>query len=395
MKKLYLFILILGLVNGNILWANDTCTTKVSLLTCTQGADAYSAFGHTAIRIKDPLRNLDRVYNYGTFDDSDPLFYWKFGQGIMLYELSAYDMVYFLREYSYFGRGVEEQVLNLSCDQIAALEQALEKNYEPANRVYTYHFLESNCTTKSGDIIFQIVGDHITVTNPVPDPTPTFRQLLHEYLDESYQDWFRFGIDILLGSTTDRKVDSVTYPFLPKNLYKRFAQARIDHQPLVAQTNHLLPANTQLFQESTFTPAIILSIILMLYVSFTFVHLRWTRLLVKAIEFLIYFSLGIIGTLLLFLWLIRVDEVSAKNYNLLWALPTHLIFSILLLFRKKWIKHYFRITLVLAVLTGLCWWFIPQNLNTATIPVLGLIVASSYNIIRRIDAANNRSFNAL
>ncbi len=56
----------------------DSCTMEISLLTCSPGNELYSLFGHTAIRIRDARRGMDIVYNYGTFDDSDPLFYFYF-----------------------------------------------------------------------------------------------------------------------------------------------------------------------------------------------------------------------------------------------------------------------------------------------------------------------------
>jgi hypothetical protein len=67
----------------------DSCTMEISLLTCAPGTDLYSIFGHTAIRVQDQRRGMDIVYNFGTFDDSDPMFYIKFTRGIMNYSLSA------------------------------------------------------------------------------------------------------------------------------------------------------------------------------------------------------------------------------------------------------------------------------------------------------------------
>ena len=51
----------------------DSCTLEISLLTCAPGTDLYSLFGHTAIRVRDSRRGMDIVYNYGTFDDTDPI----------------------------------------------------------------------------------------------------------------------------------------------------------------------------------------------------------------------------------------------------------------------------------------------------------------------------------
>lgn len=95
----------------------DSCTLEISLLTCAPGPDLYSLFGHTAIRVRDSVRKMDIVYNYGTFDDTDPLFYIHFMRGIMLYSLSAETLDTFMMEYEYDHRAVVEQVLNLSCKE--------------------------------------------------------------------------------------------------------------------------------------------------------------------------------------------------------------------------------------------------------------------------------------
>ena len=126
---------------------------EISLLTCAPGTDLYSIFGHTAIRVRDSRRGMDIVYNYGTFDDTDPLFYVNFMQGIMRYSLSAETYENFMMEYEYEHRSVVAQVLNLNCAEKNQLYEALRKNTLEENRFYDYHFHTDNCTTRAGRII--------------------------------------------------------------------------------------------------------------------------------------------------------------------------------------------------------------------------------------------------
>ena len=39
--------------------------SEISLLTYTPSHNLYAAFGHSAIRVRDPAINYDMVYNYG------------------------------------------------------------------------------------------------------------------------------------------------------------------------------------------------------------------------------------------------------------------------------------------------------------------------------------------
>jgi len=54
---------------------------QISLITGEPGKELYTAWGHSAIRVYDPTKGIDFVYNYGTFDFNAPGFYQKFLRG--------------------------------------------------------------------------------------------------------------------------------------------------------------------------------------------------------------------------------------------------------------------------------------------------------------------------
>ena len=91
--------------------------SQISVLVCGPGQELYSKFGHAAIRIIDNKKNIDRVFNYGTFDPSMPNFYTKFLKGKMLYELSVTNTVQFLYTYQMEKRWVKELILNLGQEE--------------------------------------------------------------------------------------------------------------------------------------------------------------------------------------------------------------------------------------------------------------------------------------
>ncbi len=65
---LLFFALNLNCKGNKIILSNDA---SVSLLTCDEGAEIYSLFGHSAIRIIDPIQQIDEVYNWGMFEYSE------------------------------------------------------------------------------------------------------------------------------------------------------------------------------------------------------------------------------------------------------------------------------------------------------------------------------------
>ena len=360
---------------------SSNCRLRVSLLTCSPGDELYSTFGHTAIRVIDSARSLDYVFNYGTFDDRDPQFYTKFTKGIMLYALSAYPFSDFVYEYSSAGRGVIEQELRLTCEHKKALIHALMRNNTEDNRYYNYYFHTDNCTTRARDMITQHAGDSVSLANVLPDKKVTFRNLIHQYLDSSGMLWSKFGIDILLGANLDAAADNKGAMFLPDYLMKGMDKATVDAQPLVSATNTLLPAAALSGESKTaVAPVMFFAILLLTITALSVMNKDGLNRFLYIFDVFFFLFLGLLGTLLLTLWLIRVDDVCRNNYNLLWAIPTHLIAALALLFNAKkiWVRKYFRIITMLTGLVLVCWFFLPQQLNPAIAPILGLILVRSF-----------------
>ena len=87
--KTFLFTLILlfSFIQLNAQQLSPKAT--VSVVTCGPGSELYSAFGHSAFRVFDPILGLDKIYNYGTFDFNAPNFYLNFAKGKLIYLLSS------------------------------------------------------------------------------------------------------------------------------------------------------------------------------------------------------------------------------------------------------------------------------------------------------------------
>ena len=137
MQKKY-FLLLFLLANFSPLKAQLQLSldAEVSIITAGPGKELYEAFGHSAIRINDPVLNFDLIYNYGIFDFNQPNFYTNFAKGNMIYSLASYDFKYFLASYKKDKRWVKQQVLNLTQEEKQAYFIFLENNALPKNRNY-------------------------------------------------------------------------------------------------------------------------------------------------------------------------------------------------------------------------------------------------------------------
>ncbi len=356
----------------------DTSHLRISLLTCSPGAELYSTFGHTAIRVTDSTRGIDEVYNYGTFDYYDPAFLAKFTRGIMEYALSNYSFQEFLKEYQSEKRSVIEQDLQLTGDQKQRLYTALQQNALPQNRFYNYYFHTDNCTTRARDMIVQQTGASVVFKKIIPENPPTFRDLIHTYLDKGGQYWSKLGIDLLLGNNLDEKVTNDQAMFLPDYMMKGLDSATADSHPLVTQKQMALSIAPEPPSFTLMTPLFVFSALFIIIGLLSFSTNKRAQQFLNVFDSIFFLLLGLIGVVIITLWAIRIDTVCRDNFNAGWALPTHLPVAFVVYLKRKWLQQYFKVVFVLTLLFGICWWFIPQQINTAVAPLLGIIAMRSY-----------------
>lgn len=362
----------------------DSSRLRISLLTCGPGQDLYSIWGHTGVRVIDSVQHTDVVFNYGTFDDRDPLFYVKFTRGIMLYSVTPYSFPDFMEEYKFFRRSVTEQVLDLDEGTKIKLQKALWKNTEDQYKFYPYHFYADNCTTRARDMLMNNIDPALTIKNIRPDPvTSTYRQLIHSYMNSSGQAWNRFGIDVLLGNHLDEPMNNRQAMFLPEFLLKALDSAALLQHPLVTKKLVLLP-DEQPDDHNFFTPVVVFSLLLVIMITLSFVNKPVAEKTLLALDRLFFLFTGLLGLLMLTLWIARVDNVCRNNYNLLWALPTHLVIAFVVTKEKLWVKYYFLFTVILNMLLLLAWNWLPQEMNNSILLAITILIFRSFARYRKI-----------
>lgn len=348
---------------------------KVSLLTCDPGKDLYAAFGHSALRVKDPLLGIDKVYNYGTFNFNTPNFYWKFVKGKLIYQLSVSTYQRFRYAYTYENRSIYEQVINATLQEKQQMFDFLEKNALPENKDYLYDFLYDNCSTRIRDVLITIYGNSLIFDDI--DTTLTFRQMIRSSL--TYRHWDDLGVNILLGTPTDKVVNTHQYMFLPDNLMYCFDDAVILKNgqpiPLVEKKATIFTGKAEEKQGSFFSPFLVFGTVLFIVLVYSVLAYRKQKWH-KWLDLTLFIPFGILGLLLILLWTATDHHVTANNYNILWIMPLHLLFPFFLR-KTKIIMYYFGGYSVLIVLLLVCWFIIPQELTAFIIPVILILLSRS------------------
>lgn len=368
MKKLFVLILLLSSLYSV---AQDSSRLRISLLTCSPGDELYSLFGHSALRVIDSNSVTDHVYNYGTFDFDDKNFYLKFVRGKLLYYMSIEEFEDFKWLYQSTNRGMTEQVLDLSGEEKKMLKQFLIENLKEENKYYKYDFFFDNCTTRLRDLIVKY--KHPTPVLPAVRPADMrFRQAIHEYLNRGNQQWSKLGIDILLGAKTDRVMTATEQQFLPDNLLMALDSNR--NGRLVKSSQSLYVLKEQASNKNPFTPLLFFSLLLAFFIVLHFSIGKKLPLLMAGLDGMLFFLTGLLGFILIFMWVGTDHSMTKDNYNLLWALPTHLFASFFISSKKSRLKKYFSFTFFAGALLLVAWAFLPQQLNVALVPFVLLLI---------------------
>jgi hypothetical protein len=357
---------------------------KISLITCSSGPELYAIFGHSAVRVNDPVNGLDIVFNYGTFDFDEPNFYLKFARGKLNYKLSISYFRDFVYSYTMDNRSVYEQEMNFTEEQKQQYWAFLTNNYLPQNRFYLYDFFFDNCATRIRDGVEATFPNQVRFNISKFDEDMSFRNLIDLYLPP--QPWGDFGIDLALGARIDREATPYEYMFLPNYLSKGFANATLTEKgqtvPLVGEVKVIFERQPVDFSPGFFTPTVLLWVFFAVVLALTvmdFVKRRRSRVL----DMTFFFITGIIGIILLLLWFATDHQATANNFNLLWAIPTHIVIAFFLgrYTLPDWVSKYMLATAILAAVLLVFWPWWPQMLHTAFVPVtLALGLRAAYTV---------------
>ncbi len=371
-------LLFVGFFQGTL--PTLTPESTISIITCGPGnEEAFTAYGHTAIRIKDPSLGFDRVYNYGTFDFKTPNFYGKFATGRLNYMLSVSAFDRFIAEYLYDERWVKEQVLDLDAIKKQNVFAFLENNYLPENKYYRYDFFYDNCATRVVDALIEIYGDGLVLDSTSYEDI-TFREMIDRY--QAPFPWADFGVDLALGSVIDTKMDFMDFRFLPDYVFSILANGTYNGEPLVLQTKDLGYQKEDFHYSSWFSPALMVGLLLSVCILFSIKDLRRKKAS-KGFDIILFTVTGLLGVLILWLWFGTAHSTTVKNYNLLWASPLHFVAAIFLIFSKKmkdWVASYFLGITLLTAMTLIGAIFIPQQFHLLFFPLMLAIMLRSWII---------------
>ncbi len=368
MRHLFLFALLLNVFSASTQTLSDSAT--ISLMTVEPGVFVYSTFGHSAIRVKDPVARFDRCYNYGTFDFEQPNFLLKFCQGKLLYNLDVESY----RSFEYGNlqdrRPMQEQIFNMDLAQKQRIFDLLQENNKEENRYYKYDFFYDNCATRIRDIVQETFTYQIQYDTSALKKGTTMRQLLQPYIED--KPWLDFGIDLVLGLPADRCASASDFMFLPDYVHDLFAKAKVGDNTMLVKSERNIPETappSTPFQPSPLERPLWITGFVAIIGLLSMANPRTERIF----DTFFWFLLGVAGLVIALLWFATDHSATKNNLNILWAWPTHLFF-----FwrnrRTSSVENYFTVAAVAAALLLIFWVWMPQEMPTPALPLVALIV---------------------
>lgn len=391
MRKIYV-LLFFVLISSQGLFSQSlklSVYSEVSIITVGPGNEFFETFGHSAIRIQDPLLRMDLVYNYGMFDFNQPNFYANFAKGRMLYKLGRYPFQYFVKSNQEDERWMKQQVLDLTQQERQAFFEFLEKNALPQNASYYYDPYFDNCATKLRDITNTILAGKVQFSEAYAEEALSLRQLMNQEL--IWNHWGSFGINLALGTKLDQKATAQEYMYLPDFVYTAFKDASIvengKSKPLVKKEVDILSFEEKHPKVIWHNPLLIFSLLLLITLGITYRDLKQNKQS-KWLDFSLFFFTGILGLLIVFLWFFTDHRTTPNNFNFLWAFVPNLIVAFFL-FKKQlpvWLRLYSKICLVMIGILLVLWIFKVQLFSLTIIPILMMITVRYWYLQRLLSS---------
>lgn len=326
----FLFTFLLSIISSVV-----CATPRISLVTLgPTDEEVFFLYGHTAIRVEDPERNEDLVYNYGYFSLEQENFIVNFLMGRPMYSLGVIPFDLFVEEYHNQGRAVLVQELNLTVKEADAFRHYLEWNALPENRNYLYNFYFDNCATRPRDLIEKFSGGLLFQEDALPKQT--FREAIR--LKSASSEWYTFGADLCLGWKSDQQMTLKDAAFLPDYLAKEINHAyRKDtgipivlKQRLLSHQSHVVPVAKRVT-----APLVCFFFLIVIYLLlYYFKRVQIGRLFLNIFRGTLYLLLGLSGMIIWFLSLVSEHPHTWPNANLLLLHPFWLLLAATFVCRK-------------------------------------------------------------
>lgn len=283
------------------------------------GAYMYSFWGHAAIRVVEPEKHRDVVYNFGSIDFSGNFFV-RMLRGHVDAFVSVSPYARTVRTYTAEDRTFTRRVLNLSPDQARAISRSLARYVREDGGSYRYHHFLDNCSTRVADEIDRVLDGALSRQSRRKPSGRSFRD--HALDTIRRQPLFYVAVDLVMTHAIDRQASVWDARFLPHRFVDLLDRVEVDGEPVVAATKDVYRSKS-IAEDGRWTWPWI-----GVYVLFLAPLLGLILFLPRAGAVVWGVTAGLLGTGIFLIWAITNYDFTAKNWNLLVLPVTHFGFAV-------------------------------------------------------------------
>src|ERR1044071_2495219 len=171
----------------------------------------------------------------------------------------------------------------------------------------------------------------------------------------------------------DKHASPYEYMILPDYVEQSFDHATITNDsvtmPLVKVKVPVYESQPEELSRTVLHPWLVFGLFLLITIFITWRDIK-SHKQSKWFDAIVFGVVGLGGLLLFCLRTATDHRAAARNLNILWAMPLHLVFVPLYLMSKKIAISYFKGIAILNLLLLITWAFLPQQLNVFLIPVV-------------------------
>jgi hypothetical protein len=352
--------------------------SRVWLVTLDPGKEVYYAFGHSGIRIEDPEKHKDFLYNFGVMPDMPRLeFVVNFLKGDMPYMAVRTDFQRnYLRDSKEQNRIWYEQELFLTQEEKNKLYAQLENAVKPENCIFLYNFISRNCATLERDqleTLFASEGAELRYSYTLLHET--YRSLISKSL-ESRPLW-KLIVNLLLGQAADRQLDARTSAFIPRTFSSNITSAVVVRKgvakPLSGPVLIAGSPEVTLGQKKAEGRTVPLQFYMLVSILCALVLLKHTKKTwCRILDSMTFFAAGVFGLLIFILTVFSKNEACMNNYNWIWLNPLYIVFCRMPLIngRNRFTNYFFAASAVVSAAGTVYLLFQPETADAFFLPLI-------------------------
>jgi hypothetical protein len=309
----------------------------VSVITWGPGDYVFERFGHNALRIRDSATGTDLAYNWGMFDFDQPNFLGRFLSGDTRYWVEAFPSALLIDFYTSRDRATTEQVLNLTPAERAELNALVQTQALEENRYYRYEYYRDNCSTRIRDVLDAVLGGSLKRRFAPIKSDWTYRSESIRLTGATY--YSQLGIELALGPLADAPMSAWEAMFIPMRLRDYLRDVTVPNpaggtMPLVAQETVLHTPTERAAEPAEYRGLAlgalgpVLGVWMMMLVPIGAGSRRGRRMPAAVMAALFYGITGIIGSVILLMWLGSAHVFWYDNLTLLLCSPLALVAAV-------------------------------------------------------------------